>query len=65
MDFNTGDLVLRRVYVGVRNARDGKLVAKWEGRYRVTAELEQTPISGNPELSRICLVVSSYDGHSG
>ena len=35
-DFRTGDLILRRTDVGRRNAREGKLVANWEGSYRVT-----------------------------
>jgi hypothetical protein len=33
--FQTSDLVLRRVSIGNRNAKDGKLRANWEGPYRV------------------------------
>jgi hypothetical protein len=33
--FQIGDLVLRRVSIGNRNAKDGKLRENWEGPYRV------------------------------
>lgn len=39
-DFDPGHLVLRRVDVGNKNAREGKLAANWERLYRVTAITE-------------------------
>ena len=35
-EFIIGDLVLRRASIGLKNAKDGKLAANWEGLYRVT-----------------------------
>ena len=34
-EFVVDDLVLRRVSIGLKNAKDGKLEANWEGPYRV------------------------------
>jgi hypothetical protein len=34
-EFTIGDLVLRRANIGLKNAKDGKLAANWEGPYRV------------------------------
>jgi len=34
-NFDVGDLVLRRVSIGMKNAKERKLVANWEGPYRV------------------------------
>ncbi|KAI9074947.1 hypothetical protein K1719_043110 [Acacia pycnantha] len=39
--FDRGDLVLRRAYVGNKNARDGKLAANWDGPYRVKEKLDR------------------------
>jgi len=33
--FDIGDLVLRRASIGMKNAREGKLAANWEGPYRI------------------------------
>ena len=32
--FIIGDLVLRRANIGLKNAKDGKIAANWEGPYR-------------------------------
>jgi hypothetical protein len=34
-EFTIGDLVLRRASIGLKNAKDGKLAANWEGPYQV------------------------------
>ena len=34
-EFAIGDLVLRRAGIGLKNAKDGKLAANWEGPYRI------------------------------
>ncbi|KAI9117909.1 hypothetical protein K1719_011051 [Acacia pycnantha] len=39
--FDRGDLVLRRADVENKNARDGKLVANWEGLYWIKEKLEK------------------------
>jgi len=33
--FEVGDLVLRRASIGMKNAKEGKLAANWEGPYRI------------------------------
>ena len=30
-----GDLVLRRAFIGNKNAKDGKLAPNWEGPYKI------------------------------
>ena len=37
--FKKNDLVLRRVDIGNKNAREGKLAANWEGPYHIKEEL--------------------------
>lgn len=39
--FQIGDLVLKRADIEKKNVRDGKLVADWEGLYRVQAEFKR------------------------
>jgi hypothetical protein len=34
-EYAVGDLVLRRASIGLKNSKDGKLAANWEGPYRV------------------------------
>jgi hypothetical protein len=34
-EFAVNDLVLRRINIGLKNAKDGKLAANWEGPYRL------------------------------
>ena len=34
-EFAVNDMVLRRAIIGLKNAKDGKLAANWEGPYRV------------------------------